>query len=212
MFSKSRSSEILISLAIFNPAATTALFQDPKRLDAVVGSYRPISLYNLCDRISVSASFAARRISASISPSATGAPWTRSSLNFESFICSPVIQQSLTHKAAYGTRYGPLSEHLSSQAYPFQNKDRTGILPALKPKNVMASRANGGDGGIRTLETLLGVCSFSKRVPSASRPRLPRPSYAGQQPPMQVAGVSEFLPTPERPARAAARPPCGRCA
>jgi hypothetical protein len=33
--------------------------------------------------------------------------------------------------------------------------------------------AAGGDGGIRTLETPFEVCSFSKRVPSASRPRLP---------------------------------------
>ena len=33
----------------------------------------------------------------------------------------------------------------------------------------------GGDGGIRTLDTLFKVCSFSKRVPSAARPRLHRP-------------------------------------
>ncbi len=32
----------------------------------------------------------------------------------------------------------------------------------------------GGDGGIRTLDTLFKVCSFSKRVPSAARPRLHR--------------------------------------
>jgi hypothetical protein len=31
---------------------------------------------------------------------------------------------------------------------------------------------NGGDGGIRTLEAHFWACSFSKRVPSASRPRL----------------------------------------
>lgn len=31
---------------------------------------------------------------------------------------------------------------------------------------------NGGDGGIRTLEARFQACSFSKRVPSASRPRL----------------------------------------
>ena len=33
----------------------------------------------------------------------------------------------------------------------------------------------GGDGGIRTLDTLFKVCSFSKRVPSAARPRLHAP-------------------------------------
>ncbi len=36
-----------------------------------------------------------------------------------------------------------------------------------------AGRA-GGDGGIRTLDTHFWVCSFSKRVPSAARPRLRR--------------------------------------
>ena len=39
----------------------------------------------------------------------------------------------------------------------------------------MFRRWNGGDGGIRTLDTLFKVCSFSKRVPSAARPRLHRP-------------------------------------
>jgi hypothetical protein len=39
-----------------------------------------------------------------------------------------------------------------------------------------SGRSNGGDGGIRTLDTPFGVCSFSKRVPSAARPRLRRPS------------------------------------
>src|ERR1700679_3916544 len=33
-------------------------------------------------------------------------------------------------------------------------------------------RVVGGDGGIRTLDTLFKVCSFSKRVPSAARPHL----------------------------------------
>lgn len=33
-------------------------------------------------------------------------------------------------------------------------------------------KGGGGDGGIRTLEARFQACSFSKRVPSASRPRL----------------------------------------
>ena len=42
---------------------------------------------------------------------------------------------------------------------------------AIRPAAVWA----GGDGGIRTLDTLFKVCSFSKRVPSAARPRLHAP-------------------------------------
>ena len=34
---------------------------------------------------------------------------------------------------------------------------------------------SGGDDGIRTHDTLFKVCSFSKRVPSAARPRLHAP-------------------------------------
>jgi len=66
-----------------------ALFQVPKRLDAVVGSNFPNSEYNRCEITFVPANVAACRMSVRISSFETGAPWTRSSWNFESLTLLP---------------------------------------------------------------------------------------------------------------------------
>ncbi len=61
---------------------------------------------------------------------------------------------------------------MSRACLRYENRCRKG-RSARYAIEIIALLGNfGGDGGIRTLGTLLGVRSFSKRVPSASRPRL----------------------------------------
>lgn len=58
------------------------------------------------------------------------------------------------------------------------------IVKTSRPKKTHVNHGffelSGGDGGIRTLDTLFKVCSFSKRVPSAARPRLRCPVSRGE--------------------------------
>jgi hypothetical protein len=72
----------------------------------------------------------------------------------------------------------PMARGHTSGRATFQETSQYRNVDLLGPQKSSSNsgpRMGGGDGGIRTLDTPFGVCSFSKRVPSAARPRLRRP-------------------------------------
>ena len=64
-------------------------------------------------------------------------------------------------------------EHIENSMDSEKSINRVFLL-VLRLYGTLWEKRGGGDGGIRTLDTLFKVCSFSKRVPSAARPRLHR--------------------------------------